>query len=67
MLSNPSKSTTNTLPHTSRRKKRTETINRIRTPRKIRIYRRRLFRVTRGNHGKKRQIRQNRIRRQITK
>ena len=49
MLSNTTKSTTNTLPPTRRRKKRIEQIIRIRTSGEIRNYRRRLFRVSRGN------------------
>ena len=47
-------------------KKRTEPINRIRTPRKTRNNRRRLLCITRSKHGKELQIRQNRIRRQKT-
>ena len=67
MLPNTTKSTTNTLLLTRRRKIRTEPTSRIRTFGEIRNYRRRLLRGTRGNYGKKEQIRQNRFRCKKTK
>ena len=66
MLSNTTKSTTDTLPFARGRKKRTEPTNRIRTLRKTRNNRRRLLRIARSYYGKERQIRKNCTRRQKT-
>ena len=53
VLPNTTKSTTNTVPSTRRRKKRIRPINKIRTFTKIKNNRRRLFRIPRCNYGKK--------------
>ena len=55
MLRNSTKRQTDTVSFTKRRKKRTGPINKIRTSRTTRKSRRRLFRITRSNHGEKRQ------------
>ena len=61
MLPNPTKSLTDTVPLTKRRKKRTRQSNKIRTSRTTRNSRRRLFRITRSIYGEKRQDSENRI------
>ena len=60
VLPNTTKSTTNTVPSTRRRKKRSRPINKIRTFTKIRNNRRRLFRIPRCSYGTKGQNGQNR-------
>ena len=62
MLPYPTESKTETVPPTKRRKKRTRLANKIRTPRKTRNNRRRLFRITRSNYGEKRQNGEHRTR-----
>ena len=62
MLSHTTKSQTITISPPERCKERTRPPNKIRTPRKTRNNRRRLFRITRSNYGKERQASRNRTR-----
>ena len=54
MLPHTTKSQTNTIPSPERRKQRTKSTNKVRTPRKTRNKRRRLFCITRSIYREER-------------